>query len=312
LWNELKTCRDESSIERLHSTVRNLCRFFLHDNEKKEQLKAYNAYSSVPQPSSDNSMLQLLRYTKWLMIEKLTRTAHDEELKKMELEMVLERERKINEDVTQVEKELEKAKKERIAEINIKNEAIQKLKDELREIKHNAEDATRKLEYRSRQKEDAERHAFLEKEQKCIEKIEELKSEWLKLGIAHKEEELNLRKKKFKVESEVDAWIQKYDQEMFEKQTEIDDLISIYNEEKQQLNDLQVKYERLQKEYEKILNDRKSAELMQQKLDSDRIKKNKAATKIQAIWRGYLVRKQLKEQKEKKKKGGKSAKKKKK
>ncbi|KAJ1499817.1 hypothetical protein HMI54_010820 [Coelomomyces lativittatus] len=99
---------------------------------------------------------------------------------------------------------------------------------------------------------------------------------------------------------------------MFEKQTEIDDLISIYNEEKQQLNDLQVKYERLQKEYEKILNDRKSAELMQQKLDSDRIKKNKAATKIQAIWRGYLVRKQLKEQKEKKKKGGKSAKKKKK
>ncbi|KAJ1499427.1 hypothetical protein HMI54_011779 [Coelomomyces lativittatus] len=54
LWNELKTCRDESSIERLHSTI--------------------------------------------------------------------------NEDVTQVEKELEKAKKERIAEINIKNEAIQKLK----------------------------------------------------------------------------------------------------------------------------------------------------------------------------------------
>ncbi|KAJ1499818.1 hypothetical protein HMI55_004199, partial [Coelomomyces lativittatus] len=34
----------------------------------------------------------------------------------------------INEDVTQVERELEKAKKERIAEINIKNEAIQKLK----------------------------------------------------------------------------------------------------------------------------------------------------------------------------------------
>ena len=44
------------------------------------------------------------------------------------------------------------------------------------------------------------------------------------LSLKNREEEALYRKKKFKIESEVDNWIAKYDQEMEEKQAEIDDI----------------------------------------------------------------------------------------
>lgn len=42
--------------------------------------------------------------------------------------------------------------------------------------------------------------------------------------LKHREEEARARKKKFKVESEVENWISKYDQELEEKQLEIDEI----------------------------------------------------------------------------------------
>lgn len=42
--------------------------------------------------------------------------------------------------------------------------------------------------------------------------------------LRNREEEALARKKKFKIESEVENWIHKYDQDMEEKQIEIDDI----------------------------------------------------------------------------------------
>ncbi len=42
--------------------------------------------------------------------------------------------------------------------------------------------------------------------------------------LRHREEEALGRKKKFKVESEVENWIHKYDQDLEEKQAEIDEI----------------------------------------------------------------------------------------
>lgn len=38
------------------------------------------------------------------------------------------------------------------------------------------------------------------------------------ITLSHRESELNLRKKKYKLETEVENWIQKYDQDMSERQ----------------------------------------------------------------------------------------------
>lgn len=60
-----------------------------------------------------------------------------------------------------------------------------------------------------------------------LKEIDYLKAQLEEDTVKHREEEAILRKKKFKVESEVENWIHKYDQDMEEKQIEIDDITVI-------------------------------------------------------------------------------------
>lgn len=78
--------------------------------------------------------------------------------------------------------------------------------------------------------------------------------------VRHRDEEALASKKKFKIESEVENWIHKYDQDMEEKQIEIDDISVIFHEEKSHLDELQARFTDLQKEYESILDERRLAE----------------------------------------------------
>ena len=63
-----------------------------------------------------------------------------------------------------------------------------------------------------------------------LNEIDTLKSQLEQNIILNREEEALGRKKKFKVESEVENWIHKYDQDLEEKQAEIDEItVSIKN-----------------------------------------------------------------------------------
>ncbi|KAJ3361425.1 hypothetical protein GGF32_007349 [Allomyces javanicus] len=313
------TFSDQSAaIDALHQSARSLARLFLHHPEKRQELMLYSAHdtNAAPFPPSVLQRLdlfkQLLVSTKWLTLEKLTRSAHDEECKKLELAKVVEREKKARAEVENVKILLDKAKRERVTEISAKNEVIRKLKDELKDIKQSAEDVARKLEQRTKAKEEGEHTQFSERELVLQTEIKALQAQLATQLAVHKEEELALRKRKFKVESEVDAWIQKYDQDMDEKQSELDDITAIYTEEKAQLDDLQQRYEELERESKRLQDERQRMEAIRAMQEAERQRKARCATLIQAAWRGFCVRKALKEQKEKKKKGGKSGKKKKK
>jgi hypothetical protein len=51
-----------------------------------------------------------------------------------------------------------------------------------------------------------------------------LKNAFERKTLENREEESAARKKKFKIEGEVENWILKYDQDLEEKQAEIDDI----------------------------------------------------------------------------------------
>ncbi|KAJ3062913.1 hypothetical protein HDU98_001262, partial [Podochytrium sp. JEL0797] len=175
---------------------------------------------------------------------------------------------------------------------------------ELRDIKQQAEDTTKRLESRSKQKEDQELQQAKDKETAVRNDITKSTLELQEMIRKNREEEALLRKRKFKVESEVENWIHKYDQDMEEKQAELEDITTIYNEEKAQLDELQTRYNELQGEYDRIMNERR----IKQEEQISRMKELKhmseAATLIQAIFRGWKARRDLK----KKTAGGKSAK----
>lgn len=190
----------------------------------------------------------------------------------------------------------------RSKEISKKDHVIEELKTQLREIKTHAEESTRRMEYRSKQKEDLENTQYTSRESHLQIEIKTLVKKLEDIQIAHREEEAGMRKKKVKIENEVEAWIAKYDQEMEEKQNEIDELTAIYNEEHINLVDLQRRNEELSKEWQRILDERSRQEELKKQKEAELAQKNLFASKIQALWRGYVVRRDLKKKKKPEKK----------
>ncbi|KFU94707.1 IQ domain-containing protein D, partial [Chaetura pelagica] len=109
--------------------------------------------------------------------------------------------------------------------------------------------------------------------------------------------------RKSRMETEIANWIQKYHTDLEEKQAEYDELQAAYVEEQAQLVQLTEKHAVLFQEYSQIEEERR---LLQEKKDQalqEFKTMTRAATLIQAFWRGYFVRTLLKSKKKKKGKG---------
>ncbi|KAJ3129096.1 hypothetical protein HK100_008835 [Physocladia obscura] len=288
----------KETARQLRMSTRALCRHFLQNSNLISKLRFLK--------STKSSLLQtfesLLQEVKGLVYERLKMSVEEEKAKQDQLSVIIAKEQKTSNDVRLLKEELEKAKKER----NFESMFISWLVDELRDIKQQAEDTTKRLESRSKQKEDQEMLQAKDKETSIKQDIERCKEDLKEMIAKNREEEAALRKKKFKVESEVENWIHKYDQDMEEKQGELEDITAIYNEEKAQLDELQERYNDLQKEYEKIMDERKKQQ-ENRIAEEKRLKHmHQCATLIQAIFRGWKLRREI----QKKKAGGKGASKK--
>nr|XP_051682547.1 dynein regulatory complex protein 10 isoform X2 [Oryctolagus cuniculus] len=108
--------------------------------------------------------------------------------------------------------------------------------------------------------------------------------------------------KKYKVETEVENWIQKYDTEMSEKQEEYEDLEVIHKEEKAQLEELRRKHDVLVEEFAQIRTEREINSKKRMEAEQEMVRMARAATLIQAVWKGYLVRSMLRSKKKKRSK----------
>ncbi|XP_008687142.1 dynein regulatory complex protein 10 isoform X2 [Ursus maritimus] len=108
--------------------------------------------------------------------------------------------------------------------------------------------------------------------------------------------------KKYRVETEIENWIQKYDMEMGEKQEEYEKLDIIHKEEKVQLEELQQKHDVLVEEFSQIRAKREVNAKKRLEAEQEMLRMVRAATLIQALWRGYLVRSMLKSRKKKRSK----------
>ncbi|KFP72385.1 IQ domain-containing protein D, partial [Apaloderma vittatum] len=105
-----------------------------------------------------------------------------------------------------------------------------------------------------------------------------------------------------RVEMEIVNWIQKYDTDMEEKQAEYDEVRAAYAEEKAQLALLTEKRAVLLQECSQIEEERRTRQKKEEEALKELTTMTLAATRIQAFWRGYLVRSLLKSKKKKKKK----------
>lgn len=84
-------------------------------------------------------------------------------------------------------------------------------------------------------------------------------------------------------------------------QEEFDELETFYIEEKRQLKELEERFETLEKEYSTIVEERRIRREAREASERRLRAMIRAATRIQAYWRAYKIRKGLKNKKKKKK-----------
>ncbi|XP_076345665.1 dynein regulatory complex protein 10-like [Tachypleus tridentatus] len=126
------------------------------------------------------------------------------------------------------------------------------------------------------------------------EEINHLQTQLFQLCASNKEDESIMKKRKFKLEAELENWLAKYDEEIIEKQEELDNLSSAHEKELEQLQELEEAIMNLRADYETVMEERRFIQEESERLQAELERHTKAVILIQAYWRGFFVRRQLK------------------
>nr|XP_006119426.1 dynein regulatory complex protein 10 [Pelodiscus sinensis]XP_006119427.1 dynein regulatory complex protein 10 [Pelodiscus sinensis] len=286
------------------SSIRNILRLFQADPIASQAVKD-EAYA---RDLSSEMFLKRLSEFRGFLFEKLLTSPLEEQEKIQFMEEISLQEKKNSETIAALEAELAMAIQSRDDEIMKKNAAIRDLKSHLLHLEKFSESHIQRTKHEAEKLQKGELRTSQAKCAKIQQDINQLRAQLNVLITDNRESELALRKKKYKVEMEIENWIQKYDAEMGEKQTEYEEVDAVYTEEKAQLAELKEKYAMLEQEYSQIKEERRLSQEKKERAERELAIMVRAATHIQAFWKGYLVRSLLKSKRKKKGKGKKSKK----
>uniref|UniRef100_A0A8C5RKT4 Dynein regulatory complex protein 10 n=1 Tax=Laticauda laticaudata TaxID=8630 RepID=A0A8C5RKT4_LATLA len=286
-------------VQGLKSSVRNILRL-LYTNTVACQTLREAAYTRDP---SVHKFILCLSKQRGFLFEQLLTTPLEEKEKGRFLNEVFQRDKKNTETTANLEDELTAAIQNRDEEISKKNAVIKDLKMHLHNLAKFSESQIQRTRAEAEKQHKTEVRISQGKCTKLQQELQQLRAQFNALVAEDRETELSLRKKKYKVEMEIENWVQKYDIEMIEKQEEIDEIDEVYVIEKQDLAQLREKYTRLDEEYCQIMEERRVKQELKDKAEKELAILTRAATLIQAVWKGYLVRSMLRSKRKKKGKG---------
>ncbi|KAM3931808.1 dynein regulatory complex protein 9 [Leptodactylus fuscus] len=212
-----------------------------------------------------------------------------EKEKKANLYNTITREQEGRKKIKLLQKQIHDIKQEKKAELQSRTELIAHLKDQLQEMKAKTSMEGKYV------KKDTELQVS-QTQKKCsiaesdlqmdLQKIKEKMDEEIRV---HVEIENFLRQHQQELEEKLEYWMEKYDKDTEEKQAELNALKTSRTNDLALLNDLAKQYE----EYETVITeDRLEKEQSQKKKKQEKMELT-SAIKIQAWWRGTMVRKNL-------------------
>jgi chromosome segregation ATPase len=248
---------------------------------------------------------ELRRYGK----EKLATSKQEEEDRETVLTELLHREEKAMTEIKRLEEELNAAVQKKEEQVNEKKGIIKGLETELQLVKKSSEENDRRVSAEASKLETNERKSHETRKSNFELEIVQLKKKLADNQVVHRESELQLRKRKFKVENELENWIREYDNDMGERQDEIEQVQKVYDEQKTQLEELEERFKTLEEEYNQVVEDRRIAKEKKDEAEREFNAMVRAAIMLQSLWRSYRCRKMLKQKQKKGKKGKKSGKK---
>eukprot|EP00118_Oscarella_pearsei_P018018 m.182076 g.182076 ORF g.182076 m.182076 type:complete len:467 (+) comp39285_c0_seq13:668-2068(+) len=292
--------------DELRQSVRNVVRGF---NRNPAAANAVRLELLKDRSTESGMLLDLLAELKSSLKERLATSKQEENDRGEYLNHVSKREEKAQAEIQKLEEELDEAISKRQKEISEKEAIARKLENDLYTVQKTSQENDHRVLAEAEKIETGDLKAHETKRTKLEQELARLKKTLADNRLAHRESELNLRKRKFKVENELENWIREYDNDMSERQDELEGVQLVYDEEKVQLNELEERFSTLEIEYDRVVEEKRIAKQKAEEAQREMEKMIRAATMLQSLWRSFKCRKMLKQKQKGKKKGKKSGKK---
>ncbi|XP_005639646.1 dynein regulatory complex protein 9 isoform X1 [Canis lupus baileyi] len=208
---------------------------------------------------------------------------------KMHFYDIIAREEKGKKQIKSLQKHLFTVKKERQAEIQSRNEYIAHLKDQLQEMKAKTNMENRYMKRNTDLQISQTQKKCNRTEELLLEEIEKLRLKTEEENRIHMEIETFLKKEQQKLEEKLEFWMEKFDKDTEMKQNELNALKSAKASDLAHLQELA----KTIREYEQvIIEDRTEKEKTRKKIEQEDLEL-KSIIKLQAWWRGTMVRREI-------------------
>ncbi|XP_074462416.1 dynein regulatory complex protein 10 isoform X1 [Larus michahellis] len=285
--------------QRLKCSVRNVLRLLLANPLLCQALK----HKVWERESPAEEFIKAFGEFRNFMLERLLTSPMEEEEKIRFMEDMSLQIKKNTEVITALQAELAAAIRTQEEEIHKKDNVIEDLKTSMQHLTKDYQAGIQHIKQEAEKQREEDLQASQGRCARLQQDIQQLGAQLNALVVEHRMPELALRKRKCRMEMEIVNWIQKYDADMEEKQAEYEKVHADYTEEKNQLSLLMEKRAVLLQEYSQIEEERRIQEEKKEQALKELNTLTLAATRIQAFWRGYLIRSLYKSKIKKKKKG---------
>ncbi|NWI90756.1 DRC10 protein, partial [Pitta sordida] len=288
--------------QRLKSSLRHVLRLFLANPLLFQGLK----HQIQVRPSPADGFIQAFVEFRDSVLERLLTSPVEEEEKVQFMQDMSLRAEQNTGMIRALQAELEAATHTAKEEIHKKDKVIEDLKATMQDLVKDCEAYIQQIMQEGEKQPKEEEEAFQDRCSRLQQDVQHLQAQFSALVLEHRASEQVLRKRKCRAEVEIENWIQKYDTDMAQKQATYEEIDAVYSEEKAQLALLREKHSLLLQEHSQIEEERRMLRQKEEEELQEEARRKRAATCIQAVWRGYLVRSVIKaKMKKKKKKKGK-------
>ena len=222
---------------------------------------------------------------------------------------VIAKEKEVSAAVKQLQEDLANERHQHEAEVEERNEIIAKLKEELQEVRTKSAIETKYLQKESRARLQSLNRVYGQSTSDLDEGIWKVRKQLEIEVLANRESEEFLRRKQQFLQSEIQKWMGKYDTDIEDAEKELEQLKASRAEDLVKLNDYTERYTKEMEEKARREEEARIRAEMEALRKQEEERNSWAATKVQALWRGYLARKAASGGKKGKKgKGGKGGK----
>ncbi|XP_009424588.5 dynein regulatory complex protein 10 isoform X2 [Pan troglodytes] len=255
--------------QQIKDSTKNVLRLLLSNPQAARLLQMQTQGRSTEAQNFIDSLIELRGF----LFEKLLTSPMEARDKAQFLQDISRQNSNNQQIIDTLEKELAERMKNRNAEVEKENFVIQELKNHLHQVLKFSENSLVRTKQEAEKQQKADFRASQARVAKIQQEILQLQSQFYNLVMENREAEQALRKE------------------------ELEDLDAVHREEKISLEELRRRHKVLVGEFAQIREEREINSKKRMEAEQEMVRMVRAATLIQALWKGYLVRSLLRSKK---------------